>query len=132
MELNDLIFAGVKLVCKKIGVHQKTTNRKSKAGRKILLESQIRKLLQEAKTLKQNMKIYSDEEEKSRLLERKILLEETNQKVLAKEGRLKRYRATINQCRQNRNFQINERKFYQQVGKEWAKTYQQLDAKKAK
>ena len=43
-----------------------------------------------------------------------IHLEEINQKVLTKEGRLKRYRQRVEQYRQNRIFQNNERKFYQQ------------------
>ena len=43
-----------------------------------------------------------------------IQLEEINQKVLAKEGRLKRYQQRVKQYRQNRTFQNNERKFYQQ------------------
>ena len=43
-----------------------------------------------------------------------VQLEEINQKVLAKEGRLKRYQQRIKQYRQNRTFQNNERKFYQQ------------------
>ena len=44
-----------------------------------------------------------------------IRLEEINQKVLAKEGRLKRYRQRVKQYRQNKTFQNNERKFYQQL-----------------
>ena len=56
-------------------------------------------------------------------------LEEINQKVLAKEGRLKRYRQSVKQYRQNRTFQNNERKFYQQLGGHDTKTYQQPDAK---
>ena len=42
-----------------------------------------------------------------------VQLEEINQKVQAKEGRLKRYRPRIKQYRQNRTFKNNERKFYQ-------------------
>ena len=56
-------------------------------------------------------------------------LEEINQKVLAKEGRLKRYRQRVKQHRQNRTFQNNERKFYQQLGGSDTKTYQQSDVK---
>ena len=52
--------------------------------------------------------------------------------VLAKEGRLKRYRETVKQNRKNRTFQNNERKFYPQVGGDSNKAYQQLDAKKKK
>ena len=73
-----------------------------------------------------------DEAEKARQLERKIQLEETNQKVLAKGGRFKRYRDRTKLYRPNKTFQNNERKFSQQVRGEWAKTYQQLDAKNKK
>ena len=58
-----------------------------------------------------------------------IQLEEINQKVMAKEGRLKRYRRRVKQYRQNSTFQNNERKFYQQLGGNYNKTYQQPDAK---
>ena len=50
------------------------------------------------------MKIYSDEAAKVRKLERKVQLEETYQKILAKEGKLKRYRDRTKQYRQNRTF----------------------------
>ena len=59
-----------------------------------------------------------------------VQLEEINRKVLAKEGRLKRYRQRVKQYRQNEAFQKNERKFYQQLGRRDTKTYQQLDANK--
>ena len=58
-----------------------------------------------------------------------IQLEEINQKVLAKERRLKRYRQRVKQYKQNRTFQNNERKFYQQLGGHDTKTYQQPDIK---
>ena len=58
-----------------------------------------------------------------------IQLEEINQKVLAKEGRLKRYQHRAKQYRQNRTFQINERKFYQLVGGDSTNTSQQPDAR---
>ena len=51
-----------------------------------------------------------------------VQLKEINQKVLAKKGRLKQYR-------QNRTFQKNERKLYQQLEGHDTKTYQQPDAK---
>ena len=59
-----------------------------------------------------------------------VQLEEINQKILAKEGRLKRYRQRVKQYRQNRTFQNNERKFYQQLEGSDMKIYQQPDAKK--
>ena len=48
---------------------------------------------------------------------------------MAKEGRLKRYRQRVKQYRQNRAFQNNERKLYQQLGGSDMKTYQQPDIK---
>ena len=56
-------------------------------------------------------------------------LEEINQKVKAKEGRLRRYRQRVKQYRQNRIFQNNERKFNQQVGGDGTTTYQQPNAR---
>ena len=41
-ELNELIYAGAKLVWEKIGVPIKSTNRKSKPGWEIQLEKQIK------------------------------------------------------------------------------------------
>ena len=46
------------------------------------------------------------------------------------EGRLKRHRQRVKQYRQNRTFQNNEKKFYQQQGGDDTKTYQQPDARK--
>ena len=112
-KLNDIIYAGGKLVCEIIWVLLKTTNRKSKPWWEIRLESLIRKLRQFAKMQGENMKIYSDEAEKTRQLQRKIQLEKTNQKVLAKEGRLKKYQDRTEQYRLNSTFQNYERKFYQ-------------------
>ena len=61
----------------------------------------------QGKLLKENMK-----------LERKIQIEEKNQKLLAKEGRPKRYHNRNKHYKQNRTFQNIERKFNQQVGRE--------------
>ena len=58
-----------------------------------------------------------------------VQLEEISQKVLAEEGRLKRYKQRVKQYRQNRIFQNNERKFYQHLGGHDTKTYQQPDAR---
>ena len=61
-----------------------------------------------------------------------LQLDEINQKILAKEGRLKRYRQRVKQYRQNRPFQNIDRNFYQQLGGDDVKTYQQLDARDQK
>ena len=42
-ELNDLIYAGAKLVCGKIGVPSKSMKKQSKPGWEVRLETQIKK-----------------------------------------------------------------------------------------
>ena len=79
-ELHDLIYTGAKLVCEKIGVPLKTTDRKSKPRWELRLESQIKRLRPQTIMLKQNIKKYSDETEKARQLKIKIKLEKTNKK----------------------------------------------------
>ena len=46
-----------------------------------------------------------------------VQLEEIHQKVLAKEGWLKRYRQRVKQYRQNRTFQSNEKKILSTIGR---------------
>ena len=77
---------------------------------------------------KRNMREREEKDNKKQM----IKLEEIHQKVLAKEGRLKRYRDRIQKYGQNRTFQTNEKKFYQQIGGECTKTYQQSHAREAK
>ena len=111
-ELNELIYAGAKVVCEKIGILLKSTKKKSKPGWEIRLEMQIKNLRKQAKMIKQRKDagIRKNKKEKARQEKITIRIEEINQKVLAKEGRLKRYRQKIKQYRQNRTFQNNERK----------------------
>ena len=77
---------------------------------------------------RKNAKTCWDKKEKENIGNIAIQLEEINQKVQVKEGRLKSYRESLKQYRQNRTFQNNERKFYEQVGGDDMKTYQQPDA----
>ena len=51
-ELNDLIYAGAKLVCEKIVVPSKSTKKQSKPGWEVRLEIQIRNLRKLAKMVK--------------------------------------------------------------------------------
>ena len=61
---------------------------------------------------KKDAEIFGNRKEK----EKKVQLEEINQRVLAKEGRFKRYRHRVKQYRQNRTLQNNERKFLSAIG----------------
>ena len=88
------------------------------------------------KTVQNNKTKYAgigrDEKEKAKREKITMQLEKINQKVLTKEERLKRYRQRVKQYWKDRTFQNNERKFYQQLGGDGTKTYQQLDAKETK
>ena len=109
----------------------KRHERKSKPGWEFRLETQIENLRKQLKVIKQkkNAEINKNRKEKTTQEKLTIQLEEIYQKVLAKEGRLKRYLQRVKQYRQNRTFQNNERKFYQQLGGDDNKTYQQPNAK---
>ena len=130
-ELNELIFAGAKLVCENIRIPLKSRKKKSKPGWEIRLETQIQNLRKQTKMIKEKRDtgICGNRKEKATREKITVQLEEINQKVLAKEGRLKRCRQRVKQYRQNRTFQNNERKFYQQLGGHDTKTYLQPDSK---
>ena len=78
---------------------------------------------------KKDAAIIRNRKEKKILEKLTIQFEEINQKALAKEGILKRYRQGVKQYRQSRTFQNNEKTFYQQLEGNYFKRYQQLDAK---
>ena len=129
-ELNELIYARAKLVWEKIGIPSISAKKQLKPGWESRLETQIKNLRKQAKMVKQkDPGICGNRMEKTTREKITVQLEEINQKVLAKEGRLKRYRQRVKQYTQNRTFQNNERKFYQQMGGHGTKTCQQLDAK---
>ena len=52
-ELNEFIYAGAKSVCEKIGIPSKITKEKSKPGWEFRLETQIKNLQKQLKTIKQ-------------------------------------------------------------------------------
>ena len=120
----------MKLVCEKIGIPPKSTKEKSKPGWEIRLETQINKSTRTGQNDKtKDPGMFRNKKERATQEMITVHLEEINQKVLAKEGRLKRYRQRVKQYRQNKSFQNNERKFYQQLGGDDTETYQQSDAK---
>ena len=123
-ELNE--YAGAKLVCEKIGIPSKSTKKQSKLGWEIRLETPIKKLGKQARMMKKRGAEISGKKEEATQEKINVQLEEINQKVLAKEGRLKRYRQRV---KQYRTFQSSERKFYEHLGGSNTKTYQQPDAK---
>ena len=100
--LNELIYAGAKLVCENIGIPSKNTKAKSKPGWEFRLETQIENLWKQLKVVKQKKNAEINRKEKTTQEKLTVQLEEIHQKVLAREGRLKRYRQRVKQYRQNR------------------------------
>ena len=94
MELKELIYAGAKLVNDKIRVPRRNLNGNARPGWEIRLEGQVKKLQQEARILRKEKHVRICWNEKTKIRQQKRLamqLEEVNQKILAKEVRLKRY-----------------------------------------
>ena len=92
-ELSELIYAGAKLVCDKIGVPQGNPNRNTRSRWEIRLEEQIKKLLLEVKMQKKgkHIRIYWGKKSKiKQQISLKIQIKELNQKILAKENTKRR------------------------------------------
>ena len=60
-ELNELIYAGAKLVCENIGIPSKSTKKQQKLGWEIRLKSQIKKLRKQARMMKRGAEISGEE-----------------------------------------------------------------------
>ena len=93
---------------RKFGSPQKA--RKKKPGWEIRLKTQINKSNQKrAKIIEQKNDTGTCRNKKEKATHERIAIQlEINQKVLVKEGRLKRYRQGVKQYRQNRTFQNNK------------------------
>ena len=128
-EINEPIYAGAKLVCEKIEIPSNSTKKQSKPGWEIRLETQIKNLRKQARMIWKRGAEISGKKEQATWGKITVQLEEINQKVMAKEGILKRHRQRVKQYRQNGTFQNNEMIFYQQLGGCDMKTHQQPDIK---
>ena len=89
IELNELICEGSNLVCEKIGIPSKSTKKQSKPGWEISLETQIKQLRKQARMIRKRGAEISGMKEQATWEKITVQLKEINQKVLAKEGRLK-------------------------------------------
>ena len=66
-ELNELIYAGANLVSANIDVPRKNMDKSSKPGKEIRLETQKRKLRQQAKTIRQRKNVGTCWDEKKKV-----------------------------------------------------------------
>ena len=133
--LNKTIHSRVKLVCDIISVPLKNLNRYQISRWEVRLEGLVKTLQQQAKVLRRGKYTRICWNEKTKTKQHTSLtiqFEKMNKKILAKQGRLKRYWDCVKQCKQNRIFQNNKRKLYQKVGGESSRTNQWQDEKEAK
>ena len=101
-----------KPIIDKIGIKQSSLNRYTKPGCEMMVQGQIKKLGQVKllRKVKHTGTQWKEKTPKGRLqTSLSTQLEDINQKILVKEGRLKRYQESVKQYKQNRTFQNNER-----------------------
>ena len=115
-ELNELIYAGAKLVFEKMRIPSKSRKEKLKPGWEFRLETQIKNLRKQGKMIKwkKDAGIIRNGKEKTTQEKFTIQLEEINQKVLVKEGRLKRYLQRVKQ-----NIPKQWKKILSTIGRRW-------------
>ena len=102
MELNGPIYAGAKLVCHKIGIAKRKSNKNINLKCKIRLEGRIKKLQQQVKVRRKekHAKIYRDEKRTKKMpVSLNVQLEEMNQNILVNEGGVKRFRDRLKQSK---------------------------------
>ena len=105
-DLNELIYAGAKLILEKIGIPLKKHEETGKIGMGNSIGNADKKSTKTGQNDKTKERFWNMWERKGIRNTRKktVQLEEINQKLLTKEGRLKRYRQRVKQYRQNRTF----------------------------
>ena len=120
-ELNELIYAGAKLVREKIGIPSKSRKKHSKPGWHTRLETQIKKLRKQAWMIKKKERHWNKRGKKKELatLEKiTVQLEEINQEVKAKEGRLE-ISTNGKTIQTKQDFPKRRKKILSTIGREW-------------
>ena len=121
---NDLIYADAVIVNEIVGVKSsgKTTDKEPWWKRRLQKQvSELNKDLGRVNALMQEKKIkqkHKDELQRRYKIKKKglgVVREEIKQIIIAKTGKVKRYSDRISQYQQNRMFQNNGKRFYQQL-----------------
>ena len=122
-ELNDLLHAGAVVVTEMLGVKKrKSTGMESWWKRR--MEAQVKQLnkdlghintLIERKNIKKKHKGGLERRYKLKRRGLPVTREDIEEKIKAKNNKIKRYQSRINQYQQNRAFKINQGKFYRDL-----------------
>ena len=126
---NKLIRAGAIVVCNLLGVKEKERKEKQEPFWKRRIEQKIKELrkdislierMDEGKLVGAKAQRHKERVDRVYYMKekgRKRVKEELKQRVTAKAAQIKRYNDRIKQYRQNRMFQDNQRRFYDEIDK---------------
>lgn len=143
-ETNCLIRAVSVNVAKRLGLCESLEDNRAKRGRKPWWH---RRLENDIKVLRSNISVLESKRagklkkfSKYKMLEKKysikkkgfqVVLEELKQRLVAKSGKVRRYEQRIKQYTQNRLFNSNQKRFYQQLDGRLEKEVVVPDAKQS-
>ena len=125
-ETNDLVKATSVWVAEQIGLKKRHYRGKIEPRQKRRIEGDIKKLRQDVNLLIRDLKVELGSKRKQKmkkLYEKyrvkrkglKTVIDELKQRMLAKSAKVKRYEQRIEQFRQNRIFDLDQRKIYAEL-----------------
>ena len=125
-ETNDLIKAARVWVAEQIGLKKRDYSEKNERRWKRRIEGDIKKLRQDVNLLTRDLKGEMGSKRKQKMKELyekyrvkrkglKSVNEELKQRMLAKSAKVKRYEQRIEQFRQNRIFELDQKKIYAEL-----------------
>ena len=127
-ETNDLIKAASVWVAEQIGLKKRDYREKNEPRWKRRIEGDIKKLRQDVNLLTRDLKGELGSKKKQKMKELyekyrvkrkglKTVIEELKQRMLAKSAKVKRYEQRIEQFRQNRIFDLDQKKIYAELNR---------------
>ena len=125
-ETNDLIKAASLWVAEQIGLKKRDYREKNEPRRKHRIEGDVKKLRQDVNLLTRDLRGELGSKKKQKMKELyekyrvkrkglKTVIEELKQRMQAKSTTVKRYEQRIEQFRQNRIFDLNQKKIYTEL-----------------
>ena len=126
-ETNNLIKAASVFVARQLGLKKGTKKKTNEPWWKRRIENDIKRIRHDVNILEREKKGHLKRRVKFEVLVKKyntknkglsVVIEELKQRQLAKSAKIKRYEQRIKQYRQNRLFQTDQRKLYQELNGE--------------
>ena len=123
-ETNKLLLAAARLAGKKVGAKKRETTSMAEPWRKRRLNGQIAKLRRDLSRLDKwksnqlkSMAVKEQVETRYKVKKKGIgvVIEELKQRVVAKAAKVKRYEGRVEQYRQNRMYQSNQKRLFERL-----------------